>query len=322
MSASGTSPIDEAVRTRAAEWYVRLAREDAAEADWLAFETWLGEAPAHQRAYAAIEQVWADLDDAPATAATNIASLPRRPTRRAVFWGGGALVASVAAATLVIMPGLQDSAGPSQVFETAPGQPRTIALPDGTRITLNGGSRITAQMNRRERRVTMADAEAVFDVAKDPDRPFLIDAGPRQIRVVGTEFNVLRAGEDVSVAVRRGVVEIRAPGRPDAPLARLEKGQALIHTAGRDVVRPVDPDAALAWTTGRLVFQGERLDAVARTLSRYPGLPIEVAPEAGALPVTATLNIGSQDEMLESLSAFLPVRVERQADKVRLSLRR
>jgi transmembrane sensor len=324
MSAtSATSPIPEAVRERAAAWHVRLASDAADEADWLAFEAWLRESPDHQRAYEAVEQVWVDLDAAPATAVTNVAALPARPPRRAIL-RLGALAASAAAAAVVgvtYWTGLPET----QTFDTPPGRTQVVALADGSRITLNGGSHLTATLGRHERRVVMADAEAVFDVAKDPQRPFLIEAGEREIRVVGTEFNVLHHKGDTSVAVRRGVVEVRPAGAPGArPLARLTKGQALTHVKGRpwDVVRSVDADAALAWTTGRLVFHGEPLADVARTLSRYVGRPIEVAPDARALPVTAVLNIGPEDAMLGSLADFLPVRVERQPGTVRLSLRR
>jgi len=324
MSApSDTTPIPEAVRERAAFWHVRLASDEADEGDWLAFEAWLGADPVHQRAYEAVEQVWADLDAAPPSAATNVAPLRPRPTRRSFVWGG-AVAASVTAAA-VLSATIWANAPRTQVFDTAPGQRQVVALEDGTRITLNGGSHLTATLKRHERRVVMADAEAVFDVAKDPDRPFYIDAGEREIRVVGTEFNVLHHKGDVSVTVRRGIVEVRPAGAPDArPLARLTKGQALTHRKGEagDVVRAADPDAALAWTTGRLVFQGEPLGEVAQTLSRYVGHPVVVSADARNIPVTAVLNIGPEGAMLDSLSEFLPVRVERRPDSVRLSLRR
>jgi transmembrane sensor len=142
---------------------------------------------------------------------------------------------------------------------------------------------------------------------------------------VGTEFNVVHQQGDVSVAVRRGVVEVRPAGdRHAAPLARLTRGKALSHHKGEtiDRVKEVDPDLALAWTTGRLVFQDEPLVEVARTLSRYGERPVSVAPDAGAMRVTAVLDIASQETMLHSLSEFLPVRIDSRADSVRLSLRR
>jgi transmembrane sensor len=318
------SPIPEAVRARAAAWHVRLASDDAGEADWLAFEAWLAESALHARAYEAVEQAWLALDEAPPSARGNVAPLRARPSRRTAIWGG-ALAAGLAAVTVVGATLWSAGQPTTQVFDTAPGERRQVALADGTRITLNGGSHITATLGRRERRVVMADAEAVFDVAKDPDRPFFVDAGAREIRVVGTEFNVLHHAGAVAVAVRRGVVEVRPAGaRAAPPIARLTRGQALTHRSGghADTVTAVDPDAALAWTTGRLVFHQARLVEVAETLARYGPRPIEVAPEARDLPVTAVLNIGTEDAMLAALAEFMPVRVERQADKVRLSLRR
>lgn len=284
MSApSDTTPIPEVVRERAAFWHVRLASDEARETDWLDFEAWLGEHPVHQRAYEAVEQAWADLDAAPRR---------RRPTSRRCARARHAAVSCAPEPSRPAWWRRPSSARPSgptrparKAFETPVGRPRVVALEDGTRITINGGSHLTATLGRHERRVVMADAEAVFDVAKDPDRPFLIDAGEREIRVVGTEFNVVHHKGDVAVAVRRGVVEVRPAGAPGAkPLARLTKGQALSHRkgSGADTVAAVDPDAALAWTTGRLVFQGERLAEVAQTLSRYSAQPIVVAPDAEA----------------------------------------
>jgi transmembrane sensor len=308
---------------------VRLASDEAGETDWLAFESWLAEDPLHLRAYEAVEQLWSELDALAPFAASNVAALtPKpRPARRPAPWIG-AVAASLLA---VIVVGGYGGASfwanrpRTETFDTAVGERRVVVLADGTHITLNGGSHLAATLGRHERRVVMASAEAVFDVAKDPARPFFIEAGDREIRVVGTEFNVLHQGGDVKVTVRRGVVEVRPKGAPGSPpLARLTKGQALVHHEGQggDAVATADPDAAMAWTTGRLVFQGERLSEVAATLARYGGQPIEVAPNARDMRVTASLTIGSEDAMVRSLSDFLPVQVERRTDSLRLSLRR
>lgn len=323
MSPSPRSqPIPAAVRERAAAWHVRLASADAEEADWLNFETWLAESPLHQRAYAAVEQAWVEFDEAPSAARTNIAGFKGQANRRTVVWGG-AIAAGLAAVTVATAT-FQDRPS-AQVFETAPGERRVIALADGTQITLNGGSRLTATLGRRERRVKMADAEAVFDVAKDTKRPFVVDAGEREVRVVGTQFNVLHHRGAVTVTVARGVVEVRPAGAAAAsPIATLTRGKALMHTPGgrADVVAQADPATAFAWTAGRLVFQGEPLSDVAATLSRYGARDIEVSPDAANLRVTATLSIATQDAMLGTLAEFLPVQAEAQPGKVRLSLRR
>ncbi|CAN7196319.1 FecR domain-containing protein [Phenylobacterium sp. LjRoot225] len=335
---SDRSPIPDAVRERAADWHVRLGSDEAGDADWLDFESWLAEDPVHLQAYELVEQLWSDLDalaplaaspQAPSPPPANITPLlPKPRARRTPVWMG-AVAASLLA--MIVIGGTFGGVSfwanrpRTETFDTAIGERRVVALADGTHITLNGGSHLTATLGRRERRVVMASAEAAFDVARDPDRPFFIEAGDREIRVVGTEFNVLHQDGDVKVTVRRGVVEVRPKGAKSAPpLARLTKGQSLTHRKGQaaDAVGAADPDAALAWTTGRLVFQGEPLSEVAATLARYGRRPIEVAPDARNMRVTASLNIGSQEEMAHSLSDFLPVQVERRTDRLRLSLRR
>jgi transmembrane sensor len=322
MSAPPGKPIDEALRDRAVTWHVRLGSDAAVEDDWLAFEAWLAESPTHLRAYEAVEALWAELDEVAAAPATNIVPLKPRPSRRLATWIG--LIAASLIAAIVIGVGFWPDQPPTRTFQTALGERQAIALADGSRVTLNGGSRIAATIGARERRVVMADAEAAFDVAKDPARPFVIEAGDREIRVVGTEFNVLRHDGEVRVTVRRGIVEVRPAGASGATaLARLSPGQSLAHREGQqgDNVSAADPEAAFAWTEGRLIFRGERLEEVARTLNRYVRTPIIVAPDARDVRVTAVLNLGPEDQLLQSLTAFLPVHAERQGDSVRLSLR-
>jgi transmembrane sensor len=323
MSAPTDKLPSEALRDRAVAWQVRLASDAAEEADWLAFEAWLAESPEHLAAYEAVERGWTELDGV-GPSVDNVVRLKPRPSRRTLLWG--APIAAGLAAAVVVGVSLWPEQPATQSYATAFGERRVVALADGSRVTLNGDSRIAARLGRHERRVAMmAGAEAAFDVAKDPRRPFIIQAGDREIRVVGTEFNVLRHSGEVRVTVRRGVVEVRPAGQPDAgPPARLTPGQRLTHREGRpgDVVVAADPEVAFAWTQGRLIFQGEPLGDVAKTLNRYVTTPITVASDARDLPVTAVLVLGPEDQMLKSLAAFLPVQPERQADSVRLSRRR
>lgn len=314
-------PPDPALRDRAVAWHVRLASDGADGDDWLEFEAWLAEAPEHLRAYEAVEAVWSDLDQV--TPAPTVVPFRPRVTRRRTVWLGA--IAASLVATVIVGSTLWSNLPTTQTYDTARGERRTIELSDGSHITLNGGSHLTATVSRRERRVVMADAEAVFDVAKDPARPFFIQAGDREIRVVGTQFNVLHHAGEVKVTVRRGIVEVRPSGQPTAaPIARLTKGQGLSHREGQpgDRVALTDPEAAFAWTDGRLVFRGERLADVAATLNRYGTVPIVVSPAAAELPVTAVINLGSEDEMLRTLAAFLPVQSQRSGDSIRLDLRR
>jgi transmembrane sensor len=321
MTTTPHIPADQALRDRAVEWHVRLASDAATEADWLAFEAWLAEGPAHGQAYDAVEAVWSELAGAPALAPA-VAPFRSRRRVRIEAWIGAIAACLVVAVALGV--GLRASGPPAQAFQTARGERQVVILADGSRVTLNGDSRITVRMADHERRISMAEAEAAFDVVKDPKRPFLIEAGDRQIRVVGTEFNVLRRAGEVRVAVRRGVVEVRPAGAPSGPLlARLHAGEGLVHREGKggDSVAAADIEAAFAWTEGRLIFRNEPLAKVVTVLNRYVETPIVVAPDAAGIRVTAALELETEDAMLRRLAAFLPIRVERGSQAVRLSLR-
>lgn len=305
----------ESARDIAAAWQVRLSSDDATEADWLEYEAWLAQSPENGRASDAVEALWVELDELRPPPTKVVAFRPRRRVPAPVW--GAAIAASLAAAVGLGLA-LRDDAA-TTVYSTAKGEQREVALADGTRIWLNSGSRLSVRLGRRERHVEMADAEAAFDVAHDARRPFVIEAGDRQVRVLGTAFDVLRHAGRVEVAVRRGVVEVRPTGA-DAGV-RLVRGQGVIHregASGPDAVQSVDPAAAFAWTEQRLVYRNQRLEEVAADLNRYLPTPIVVAPDARDLRLTADMTLDAEDAMLARLAAFLPVRPVRESGAVRL----
>ena len=134
-----------------------------------------------------------------------------------VLAGGAALVA------------FRGSGGdPAVTFAASADRAREVTLADGTRLHLNRGSRVQVRLASATRHVEMSNGEAAFDVAHDPSRPFTITAGDRQVRVVGTEFDIVRTVDRFDIAVRRGVVEIRDADTPaqSPPIARLTAGAA------------------------------------------------------------------------------------------------
>jgi transmembrane sensor len=165
----------------------------------------------------------------------------------------------------------------------------------------------------------MADAEAVFDVAHDARRPFLIAVGDRQVRVVGTEFNLRHRAELVDLTVRRGVVEVRPAEAPQAAPTRVTVGQELRHTAGQagSILKASDPDQAFAWTTGQLIYRDQPLSEVAADLSRRFATPVRPADaRTAALRFSGVLVTDDEADVLRRLAAYAPVKVERTAEGV------
>ncbi|THD57813.1 FecR domain-containing protein [Phenylobacterium sp.] len=341
MARSDDSVEDGGVAEEAAHWFARLQGEAATGDDWLAFERWLQSSPTHARAYEQLESLWVDLDYAsvakelggrPLLAARRRAAGPqpglgrpavgRAATRRRVWIGASAAVAAGLAVSVGL--GLQPATVTPQIYQTAPGQTRDITLADGTHIRLNAASKITVRLERQARRVEMADAEAVFDVAHDAKRPFLIAVGDRQVRVVGTEFNLRHRADLVDLTVRRGTVEVRPADDLNAAPTRVTVGQELTHTQGQpaQLLKVSDPAAAFAWTGGQLIYRDQPLSEVAADLTRRFGVPVRLADaRVGALRFSGVLVTDSEPDVLRRLEAFAPVRVERTSDEIILHRR-
>jgi transmembrane sensor len=316
--------IQAGVRTaeEAARWFARLQGDASTGEDWLAFERWLGASPAHVRAYEQLERLWVDLDYAPVARdlggrpllAARRRSSSRRgrpnPGRTAWLGAGAAVAASLLVAVAV---GLHAPPTAVQILRTAPGEIRQVTLADGSRIRLNAASQITVSLGRDARRVRMGDAEAAFDVAHDARRPFLIAVGDRQVRVVGTEFNLRHRDDVVDLTVRRGTVEVRPTDAPQASPTRVTVGQELTHVeGGGQVLKASDPQAAFAWINGQLIYRDRPLSDVAADLSRRFATPVRTADaRTAALRFTGVLVTDNEADVLRRLEAFAPVRAER-----------
>jgi transmembrane sensor len=309
MTASRTDPIPLA----AAAWSARL-RDDVDLDAWAEFQAWLEADPAHRRAYEEIEALWLDLE-APAAQAMLVASgtqehlASAEPTvrtfrprpRRPIGWliAGGAIAASVVA--LVLAPRWSP---PTPVdYATARGEVRAVTLADGSRLTLGGDTRLRVTLDARHREVALARGEAAFDVVHRPGVPFTVALGDQRVRVIGTEFNILRDQGRTAVTVRRGVVAV---AQKDGGEVRLTQGQQATHTEGSTVqeVRRADPEAVLAWRAGKLIYDDAPLAQVVADFNRYGDIPIRVDPSAAGVKVSGVFFVDRQAVMVARLAHF------------------
>jgi transmembrane sensor len=308
----------------AIDWLVLLQGDSVGEDDWRAFDAWLTASPDHARAY---DQALAfdqrlDLDARlaerapPTVAASSTNVVPLRPTRRVWLWSAGGAIAAALVAGAVMLPGGGLMGGRTTTYATGVGERKTIALEDGSRIELNAASRLTVRFERNARHVELNDAQAFFDVAKDARRPFLIQAGDTQVRVVGTQFDVRHRDGRVDVAVQRGLVEVRPGG---GAASRLRPGQGLSHVEGQSDARvaTVAVSEISGWRQGRLIYRDQPLSEIVGDLNRLFPRPVKLADTRAAdMRLSGVLIVDEQDAMVRGLSHLLPVRTTTTKDAI------
>lgn len=294
----------------AADWVARLSGEPV-EADWLAFEAWLNAAPGHRDAYDRALALSLSIDAQAPVLVDRVEAAARRPARsaqssRQTWWGAGLMSLAAVAVTITA---LQPRPAPkAEVFATTKGERRDIVLSDGTRVSMNAASRLSVVMQKDRRELTLVSGEAAFKVVHDANRPFLVHLGDRDLRDIGTEFDVRREAGLVTVTVREGMVAVQRPGDDRLSLS-MGPGSRLEHREGDpgSMVKAVDADDAFSWRSGRLIYRASPLSQVAADLSRYGKDDIRAEGPAAELKFTGVLTIDNQADMVRRLEALLPV---------------
>ena len=284
----------------AADWVVRLQGETADEGDWLAFDAWLSASEDHGPAYDRALALWLELDAA--------APALRRRTRRPalVSWRVGAAAGALAAGLALGWVLVSNHAAPiaGEVYETAIGEHKSVTLADGSRLDLDGATRLSVRLEQNARRVTMDRGEAIYEVAPDASRPFIIVAGDRQVRVVGTEFDVRQRDDAFSLTVRHGVVEVSPAGIVDGAVVRLVQGDRLDHNAGQPDRRSsgVSADEIFGWRSGQLIYRERPLSEVVADLNAHYVRPISLDSKASAQAFSGVLALDSEEEVVHRLT--------------------
>lgn len=173
----------------------------------------------------------------------------------------------------------------SGLYATERGEVRSMPLSDGTRMTLNTATAVKVSMTPERRRIMLEHGEAVFDVAKDRARPFVVIAGDTEVEAVGTSFVVRRLPDrPTRIIVSEGVVEVRVREGGKLWSRRLEAGaRADIDPVHGIDIATIDQNAfgrELAWRDGNLVFENQSLGEAAAEFARYSDRRIRFADNA------------------------------------------
>jgi transmembrane sensor len=270
-------------------------------------------------------------------AALELARGRARPSRRRWAIGMG-LAASLAGALLWTgLPAVAPSDPAVAVenvrrYATAIGQRRDIVLSDGSKVTLNTASLVEIRYSADRRDVRLLQGQAMFHVAKNPGRPFIVSAGDRQVTALGTAFDVrIREDGRVQVLLVEGHVRVDPSERrgleriiPSLARTDLTQGQQLLtEQSGAVEVEPADVERETAWNRGVLLFRDDSLDDAVKEVNRYSAVQLVVDdPRLARLKVSGIFPTASREDFVAALEALYPVRAQReQGGTIRLGWR-
>ena len=316
------------ITASATAWLIRLEREATPEL-WEELQQWLDSHPRHRAEFIRQRTAWnrcdklkilrpedgridADLlvkielvePEVPRTSQPAREAPARSRASRAVDLSRRGWLAAAAATGLAILGAsylaFQDG---WRTYVTAIGGRKQIALSDGSTVTLNTDSEMRVRMSSGRRDIVLMRGEALFRVAHDTQRPFLVTAETTIVRAVGTAFSVrIREDNQVDVLVTEGRVAVGAPedgaAFAESPAAAVSAGEAAAVRHGKVNVKPLHPDEIkrkLAWTDPsgpRLWFQGETLAEAVAEFNRYNVRQLVIADPSLADPSILQISLG------------------------------
>jgi transmembrane sensor len=333
----------------AAAWHERLHREVVSEETQSAFAAWFAQSVDHSTAYESVNRTWTQVQSAAfepqilalrhetALRLTRRASAAVRPLR----WAAAAVVLIVLCGTAATLGGWfhSDRILPSSAqdslhvpntshYATAVGERLAVTLIDGSQVTLDTQSELSVAFSSSARVVRLLRGQVYLKVAKNRQRPFVVEALNRRIVAVGTAFDVRVDGAQLRVAMVEGTVRVEHRGEladaanvPHAmptPAVTITAGEQLIAEAALpDRVTVSDAERSTSWLRGQIVFDNARLaDAVAE-LNRYSNTRVELAdPKIAQLHLSGAFATGSPALFIEAVTSYFPVRVVSADDRL------
>ncbi|MBL8268638.1 FecR family protein [Steroidobacter sp.] len=308
----------------AADWYARLRAQDVTEIEAMRFRAWIAADPVHRQEFETLDQFWDELGvlgDCP-----EVAQERRGRWWRSPRFSTPARLSAAAVMLIAIAAGWFVYATAGR-YDTAYAEQRVVALPDGSTVTLHSNARIELHFTPERRGIELVRGQAHFDVAKDASRPFVVAAAGREVRALGTVFDVHRNADRVlvtlvegKVAVTPSVTETGASAVAAPPIV-LTPGEQLSYGA------PTSSDVAAAaatataanvtagvteWRERSLEFSDVLLtDAIAEA-NRYSRLQVVLdVPRLRDARISGRFEAGKIEMFVEGVCAYLDIDAQR-----------
>ena len=319
-----------AIRAQAAVWVTDLhGPERSAELE-AGLRRWLAADPRHEKAFELATEAWQSSGslpaylDQPRPTIPLTASFPKRTPSAAPYTLAGAV-----ALGLVLAAGFYLLKDPT--LSTGYAEHKTVALAEGTEVTLNANSRVIVDYTDKLRKVTLTRGEALFNVTKHQSRPFVVVIGSRKVIALGTSFDVRREDKGqpsftVTLIEGRIAVEPLAspniiPIEPIGAITLLAPGQRLHFAANApDALDSPPIDKVTAWQHGQLIFEDTSIREAANEFNRYGKRRLIIdASVSDKFRVGGVFRIGDPESFAHAMADAYALRVIESTDEIKLT---
>ena len=330
----------------ARKWYLLL--EDKAGNDQILdqFEEWLATSQSHRDAFDSVVDFWSKIDSLPeiqkiretGSDILNVEShdpednivinkIQKKPETTVAFTMQKWQKWAVAATVLIIVSfaiTLYSNYLPEGTYQTATGEQQVIQLADGSTVYLNTQSSFRVDFSNKTRKIYLLEGEARFDVAKDKNRPFIVETSWGDVRALGTSFNVCNNEEKIEVLVFEGTITVDHNKSRNAGIvdfSKLSQSEVLVAYGERvvffednlSIVRAANDleiSQKHAWREGKLIFRDQRLSEVVREASRYTNKKIVIMDDAlNDIKLSGVFDIEDFDALIHAIENAFPVKV-------------
>ena len=303
------SKEDESIHADASVWVALLHGPDRDTNLEAKVRRWIAEDVRHAAAFENVTEAYQNTGNLPGYLPKRAADSARVRKRARVTGAGLAGMAILCAAFACAVYFLRDD-----TLATGPSEQRIVDLSDGSQVTLNANSRVVVQYDDRVRKITLVDGEALFDVAKNRSRPFVVVAGHRKVIAMGTSFEVRRVepiGSAFAVTLVEGHVAIEPISWPDAIPSAGANGVKLLNPGERlrfaggtnETLDTPSIERVTAWRRGQLIFDDTSLGEAAAEFNRYGTRKLAIdGPAARTLRIGGVFKISDPYSFAQSMA--------------------
>ena len=328
LSETSFAKVPDTVLDQAISWAVRIHSHTAGPEDYEALAVWRARQPAHEIAWQRIQAVDRQLCAVPDEKKT-LAGLTLEKTFRNRSMSRRRMLKIAALAAVAVGGGLLVDRDPwwapwrRQIhYATNIGIRRTVDLDDGSRLVLNGNTRIEVVYSPRRRMIRLKQGEVYMETGADTEsvwghREFWVETAHARLEALGTRFNVSEENQETRLHVADGAVAVQlANGR-----AVFHPGDTIRVDTPRNRLERIDhPDYdPMAWIQGAIVAKRMRLSDFAQRLNRHHADKVRVASDVADLLISGVFQLEGPDALdrtLNAVASSLPVKVDRQGNEI------